>query len=139
MRRNFEIKDGIYLSQTSFELDLHNNFIFCGLEYSIEERILLLNWRRSKGDWVSANTPTAISIEFCEVSEFRFLPRDKELPFSEDDCVSTFGYWTDESWADGVFTINPDQKPNPSWLTAIDFMSGAVVAVQAASAHAKID
>ena len=37
MRRDFEIKDGIYLSQPPNELDLHNNFDFCGFHYSIED------------------------------------------------------------------------------------------------------
>ena len=79
-----------------------------------------------------------MSVEFREVSEFRFLPRDAKLPFTEDDCVNTFGYWTDEDWADGVIITEPTQTPDPSWLTAIDFMSGAVIAVQAVSAHARI-
>ena len=96
-----------------------------------------MHWRRSTGDWVAAGTPASVCVEFRKVSEFRFHPRDSGLPFTEDDCVSTFGYWTDEELADGVF-IAPTQKPAPHWLTAIDFMSGAVIAVQAASAHAKI-
>ena len=138
MRRDFEIKGGIYLSQPPHELDLHNNFDFCGLHYSIENRTLSLHWRRSKGEWVAVGTPASVSVEFRVVSEFRFLPRDAKLPFTEDDCVSTFGYWTDEEWADGVIVTDPTQTPDPRWLTAIDFMSGAVIAVQAASAHARI-
>jgi hypothetical protein len=138
MRRDFEIKDGIYLSQPPHELDLHNNFDFCGLHYSVEERTLSLHWRRSKGDWVAAGTPASLSVEFQEVSEFRFLPRDAKLPFTEDDCVNTFGYRTEEEWADGVFLPDPNQTPDPRWLAAIHFMSGAVIAVQASSAHARI-
>lgn len=138
MRRDFEIKDGIYLSQPPHELDLHNNFDFCGLYYSTEDRTLSLHWRRSTGDWVAAGTPASVSVEFQEVSEFRFLPRDAERPFTEDDCVSTFGYWTDEGWADGVFMPDPTQAPDPRWLTAIHFMSGATIAVQASSAQARI-
>src|SRR5438876_9566614 len=138
MRRDFEIKDGIYLAQPPHELDQHNNFDFCGLDYSVEGRTLSLHWRRSTGHWVAAGTPASVSVEFREVSEFRFLPRDAKLPFSEDDCVNTFGYWTDEDWADGVIITDPTQTPDPSWLTAIDFMSGAVIAVQAVSAHERI-
>ena len=138
MQRDFEIKDGIYLSQPPHELDLHNNFDFCGLDYSVERRTLSLHWRRSTGDWVAAGTPASVSVEFREVSEFRFLPRDAELPFTEDDCVSEFGYWTDEAWADGVFMPNPSQTPDPRWLTGIHFMYGATIAVQASSAHARI-
>ena len=138
MHRDFEIKDGIYLLQSPHELDLHNNFDFQGLDYSVEHRTLWLRWRRSRGDWVAAGTPASVSVEFREVSEFRFLPRDAELPFTEDDCVSTWGYWTDEDWADGVIMTDPTQTPDPRWLAGIHFMSGATIAVQASSAHATI-
>lgn len=138
MRCDFEIKDGIYLCQPPYALDLHNDFDFCGLDYSIRDRILSLHWRRSQGDWVSIDTPLSVSVEFRAVSEFRFIPRDAELPFTEDDCVSAFGYWTDEPWAGGVIITGPTQRPEPSWLTAIRFMSGAMVALRAESANARI-
>lgn len=138
MNRNYEIVDGIYLVQGSYELDLHNNFDFKNLEYSIAERKLVLSWERSKGDRVSFNTPKALTIEFKEVSEFRFIPRDSEMPFTEDDCINSFGYWVDEDWAEGVIMVEPNQTAEPQWLTAIDFMSGAVVAVQAESANAAV-
>lgn len=139
MRRDFSIASGIYLIQHPHELDLHNDFDFTGLHYSIDERTLLLCWRRSLGEWVSSSVPPAVSIEFREVSEFRFFPRDERLPFTEDDCVSSFGYWTDEEWAHGVIVTEPSQTPDPSWLTGISFMSGAVIAVQAASAYVQIE
>ncbi len=138
MNRNFEIVDGIYLVQESHELDMHNNYDFKNIDYSVEKRKLVLNWQRGEGDWVSADTPKALSIEFNEVSEFRFIPRDSEMPFTEDDCINSFGYWVDEDWAEGVIMLEPNQKAEPQWLTAIDFMSGAVLAVQAESANAKI-
>jgi hypothetical protein len=138
MKRDFEIVDGIYLVQERLELDLHNNFDFKGLHYAVEERRLVLTWQRSKGDWVGSDAPSALIIEFKEVSEFRFMPRDPEIPFTEDDCVSSFGYWVDEDWAAGVIVVEGNQKTEPQWLTAIDFMSGAVLAVQAESASAKV-
>src|SRR5437773_808315 len=107
MRRDFEIKDGIYLVQSPYELDLHNNFDFQDLRYSIEDRTLLLRWRRSKGEGVASGTPASVSVEFRDVSEFRFHPRDSKQPFTEDDCLNTFGYWTDEDWADGVILPDP--------------------------------
>jgi hypothetical protein len=66
------------------------------------------------------------------------MPRSAALPFSEDDCLNAFGYWTDEDWADGVVVIEGDKEPDPRWLTAVEFMSGAVIAVKAASAEAVI-
>lgn len=53
--------------------------------------------------------------------------------------MNSFGYWTDEHWANGVIVVDPSQASDPQWLTAIDFMSGAVIAVQAVSAHARIE
>lgn len=139
MRRDFEISQGIYLVQPPHELDLHNCFDFLGFDYSVEHRTLLMRWRRSGGEWVASGTPAAVTIEFREVSEFRFQPRDAAMPFTEDDCISTFGYWTDEEWADGVFDIDRTQTPDPKWLTGISFMSGAVIALQASSGHARIE
>ena len=138
MIRNFEIIDGTYLKLESLELDLHNNLDFISLDYSVEECKLVLNWQRSKGGWVSSDTPESLTVEFQEVSEFRFMPRDSDMPFTEDDCINSFGYWVDEDWAEGVIMVEPNQKAEPEWLTAIDFMSGAVLAVQAESAKASI-
>lgn len=138
MKRSYEILDGIYLVQDGYELDLHNNFDFVRLEYSLVERKLLLLWKRSNGNWVNSNTPKTLTIEFTEVGEFRFMPRDPEIPFTEDDCLDSFGYWVDEDWANGVVLVGPTQEPDPKWLTAIAFMSGAVLAIQAESSNAAI-
>jgi hypothetical protein len=78
-------------------------------------------------------------IEFRGVTEFRFQPRNPKMPFTEDDCVSNFGYWTDEEWADGsVMICDAPQTSETQSLNAIEFMSGAIVIVQADSAHATI-
>ncbi len=138
MHRDFEIRLGIYLVQPPHELDLHNNFDFQELRYSVAERTLCLLWRRSEREGIPAILPASVTIEFRGVTEFRFQPRDPTLPFTEDDCLDTFGYWTDEDWAHGVIIPDPSQPPDPSWLTAIEFMSGSVVVVQADSAHATI-
>jgi hypothetical protein len=104
----------------------------------VAERKLVLDWECSKGDWVGSDNPRALRIEFTEVSEFRFVPRDSGMPFTEDDCISSFGYLANEDWAEGVIVAEPNQKAEPHWLTAIDFMSGAVLAVQAECANANI-
>ena len=138
MKRSYEIVGGIYLVQDGYEFDLHNNFDFVRMDYSLEERTLLLFWQRSNGNWVSSNMPKTLTIEFTQVSEFRFMPRDPEIPFTEDDCLGAFGYLVDEDWANGVVLVGPTQEPDPKWLTAIEFTSGAILAVQAESSSAAI-
>lgn len=140
MLRDFAIRDGIYLEQAPHELDLHNNFVLHRVEYCMGERRLTLDWRASTGDWVPAGTPPAVSVDFLEVSDFRFFPRDSRFPPTEDDCVDEWGYWTEEEWANGqVVSFEPDERlPDPRWLMGIQMMSGTIIAVQAASAHARI-
>lgn len=139
MQRDFEIRLGITLVQPPHEIDLHNFYGFTDLQYSVAERTLLLRWKKSQRDGVPAGLPATLSIEFREVSDFRFMPRDEGRPFTEDDCIASFGYWSDADWAKGVIICDPPQTPDAGWLTAISFMSGAVMAVQAASAHATIE
>lgn len=139
MQRDYTIQGGITLVQPPHELDLHNDFAFLGLEYSIEQRTAVLRWRRREGTWVRPTLPASASITFQDVHELRILPRDPEMPFTEDDCVSDIGYWTDEEWASGVVLESPTQAPPPHWLTAIEFQSGAVIAVQAGAARATIE
>ena len=138
MRRDFSITGGIYLTQPPYELDLHNNFDFLGVDYSVENRTATLRWKRTKGEWVPAETPESLTISFGEVSEFRFNRRDPELPFTEDNCLNSFGYWTDEDWVDGIIVVENGKEPEAHWLTAVEFMSGAMILVQASYANAVI-
>jgi len=139
MRRDFEIRAGIYLIQSPHELDLHNLFDFQELRYSVAERSLSLLWRRSEREGVPASLPASATIEFRGVTDFRFRPRDPDLPFTEDYCLRDSGYWTDEDWAKGsLIIVDEPTKADEPWLTAIEFMSGAMILVQADSAHATI-
>ena len=139
MHRDFTIKMGIYLVQPPHELDIHNCYDFQELRYSVAERTCSFLWRRSKRNGVPASLPASATIEFRGVTEFRFRPRDPKMPFTEDDCVRNFGYWTDEDWAeDSVMICNYPQTSDTQCLNAIDFMSGAIAIVQADSAHATI-
>ena len=46
------------------------------------------------------------------------------------------GYLTDEAWSKG--NVVETKKPEPDWLTAFAFQSGAVIAVRAERATAQI-
>ncbi len=137
MNNEFNIKDSIYLISEDYELDLHNDYNFEGIHYSVVERRATLLWKRSDGDWVSHTAPISVEIEFRGVSRFQFLPRDPKIPFSEDDCLSTAGYWTDDDWCDGVFSS--EKAPDPEWLRAFEFMSGATILIKADEAQATIN
>ena len=136
MLSDFEVVDGIYIVHGDHKLDLHNEFDFQEVRYSVAERSASLRWRRGSGDWVRRDIPTSLCIEFDGVKEFRFVSRDSEMPFTEDDCLSTMGFLTDEPWSQGNVLLTSD--PERDWLTAFAFQSGAVIALRAERATARI-
>lgn len=136
MEEHFKLKDSIYLVADGDELDLHNNFDFVGVEHSIDDRTVSLHWRKGSGRWIPTEAPSEAHLVYTDVSRFEFRPRDPDLPFSEDDCLSDAGFWTDEDWADGIFTTDADV--DPKWLRAFEFQSGAIILIQAAEARATI-
>ncbi len=126
----------IYLLQDSYELDLHNDFDFVDLHYSLADGSLTLRWQRSDRIGVRAGAPAAVTVRFTDVSAFRFLPRRAGVPSTEDRCVSGIGYLTDEEWSNG--SVLQGGEPQPDWLRAFEFQSGAVIAVRAAAETAVI-
>jgi hypothetical protein len=136
MIEDFTIKHAIYLVSGEDTLDLHNNYDFSEVVYSIAERRATLTWHRSRGDWTPLTDPLQVDLVFHGVSRFHFMPRDPEMPFTEDNCLSSAGYWTEEDWCDGVMIC--DAPPESNWLRAFDFQSGAIVAIAAEEAKAII-
>jgi len=136
MISDFEAADGIYIVQGKHQLDLHNNFAFEEVRYSVVDRTVSLRWTRRPEDWVPPDSPATIRLTFEGVLEFRFVGRDPKMPITEDDCLHTMGYLTDEAWSKG--NVVETKKPEPDWLTAFAFQSGAVIAVRAERATAQI-
>jgi hypothetical protein len=145
MEEHFTIKKSIYLVAGGEELDLHNNYDFVGLDYSIANRVLVLRWLRSSGDWVSLDAPSEVKLEYRDVARFEFRPRDPEMPFTEDDCLWSAGYWREAGCPDGIASGSDsgvfftDAEPEEGWFRSFQFHSGAIVLVGAGEAHAKIN
>ena len=59
------------------------------------------------------------------------------MPFSEDDCLSSIGYWVDKDWCHGIFST--EKEPDLDWLTAFEFMSGATIYIKADEAYVITD
>jgi hypothetical protein len=136
MDLDFSLEAGIYLVQSPHRLDLHNDFDFRGVEYSVASRRVRLEWQRGAGEWIAAGTPAAVGIEFRDVSRFQFQARDPGMPFTEDDCLASAGWWVDEEWCTGAMILDPGVAPEPDWSFAFEFQSGAIVTVAASTASA---
>ena len=133
MKPNFTIRLGIELNQGEYSLDLHNNLEFVGCDYSVKDRTLTVRWEKGQGDWVPADTPQLVEIIFKQVSEYRFMPRDPEMPFTEDDCLVAVG-----AWHDGIYDKSEDTELDLSEFVAFEFHSGAIIIVKAEEAEAVI-
>lgn len=135
MGEDFTI-DNIYLVQGGQSLDLHNNYDFTGVAYSVEARRVTLQWRKVEGDSIGDSLPAEVELVFEGVSHFQVMPRDPEMPFTEDDCLSCAGWWVDEEWCDGVMICEGGECSG--WLRAFGFQSGAIVVIGADEGKAVI-
>ncbi len=134
MTEDFTIKDAIYLVSGENTLDLHNNYDFTEITYSVAKRQATLTWIRSNRSSVPTTEPMHLHLEFHGVTSFHFMPRDSEIPFTEDDCLSSVGHWTNEGWCKGVMICEADSETG--WHRAFQFQSGATVAIAADEAKA---
>jgi len=134
---NFSWSESIYLKDDSIEYDLHNDFDFIEINYIIETQSVTLKWKRGTGNWVNQNQPDLIVLIISNVSQFEFKPRDSEMPFTEDDCLESFGFISDDDWCDGQFWV--DKTPDDDWLWSFVFQSGAEIIIGAKSAIVQIE
>lgn len=133
---NFSWSKSIDICVDGLELDMHNCFDFRRMTYDVQERSVTLEWARGSGAWVSAALPRTVTLIMIGVSEVRVHPRDAAMPFSEDDCLSSFGYDTDEDWAHGQFWV--EDTPDPGWRWSFQFQSGAEIQVSGDTATVRI-
>src|SRR6059058_6233231 len=79
----------IYLHTDSATFDLHNCFEFVGFSYDVPQRIVTLRW--IPNEYVSSEQRRALTVEMRRVVHVSSTPRDPEMPFSEDTCLSAVG------------------------------------------------
>lgn len=131
---DFAWERSIYLVQDNSKFDLHNDFDFQSFSYDVENRTVVLVWSRGTGEWVQASLPNVLRLEMTGISEVRISPRDPKIPFTEDNCLSSFGYASDDDWTDGQFWV--DSSPDKSWRWSFLFMSGAEIQITGERAKA---
>jgi hypothetical protein len=127
--KNFKISQNIYIVTSDHELDLHNNYCFCGYAYDVDQRSLLLLWRKTKNDLVPTNDPQDITLRILLVRSLEITPRDPKLPFTEDDCLHEIGFLCEKDGPPQPFIS--DKTPEDSWRWVFQFMSGTSIIVDA--------
>lgn len=133
LKEDFTLHD-IHLKKGGDLLDLHNDYHFTGMAYCVADRRVTLGWRKAAGARIPEGLPGELELLYEGVSRFQVLPRDPEMPFTEDDCLACAGWWTDEEWSDGVMICETDG--GNGWLRAFQFQSGAIVVIAAGQGKA---
>lgn len=129
--RNFELAN-IDLEQNGEVYDLHNNFDFVGFSYEVLERKIELKWRLSSGDWVPEGMPSLITINISKVSHFSAIPRDPELPYTEDDCLDCVAFVEASGNTEDSYIVNSPADNELHYV--FQFMSGLKLRIQAGEA-----
>lgn len=102
---NFELENpsfSVELFGLGYVWDLHNSGEFLGLQVFPDDNSALLRWM------VTGNPSEKYSeciLKFSGLSTVRISPRDLEVPYSEDRCVS------------GISKIVPEAAEKPEYRT----------------------
>jgi hypothetical protein len=132
----FELKE-IYLKTDEEELDLHNNYDFVRFIFENKLRKLTLKWKRGKSDWIKTTLPKNLYVIISDVSYFSVMPRNSEIPYSEDDCLEYMGFVDPHNKSVDEFYTS-DSLPKADWHYVFRFMSDFSIRVQAEQAICKI-
>lgn len=125
----FDSSNEIGLDGKHRYIDLHNCFDWQSINYFSEERRVKMSWIRSTGDWVQAGLPPTLELDFRGVSGFAACPRDSELPFTEDSCLSSVTFSPPEYASD--FESNFEGYRSDSEHITFLFQSGFGVKIWA--------
>lgn len=137
---NFKWLSGTELETSGQTLDLHNDYNFQTVEHNVVDKTVRLNWRRGTEKWVKEDLPNSLCLVFFEVHHFSVVERDPEIPFTEDDCLSRFGYRDDETppewqiqWKQETIEIDP------AWRWSFQFHSHSEICIGGARATAQTE
>ena len=126
MKANFILYQNYAIHFDNKHLDLHNNFDFEEFFYNIEKRQLTLHWKGVKADWVPADNPSKLIITIYEVGFLKIVPRDNEMPFSEDTCLNDLTYYSSSEREEDE-CVYGQEKPTENDDIIFKFQSGQII------------
>lgn len=128
MKINFQLTKNYALNYQGRHIDLHNNFDFIKIEFSVETMMLILRWRMATGNWVQQDELPCLTLIHKNVSYLNILPRNSSMPLSEDSCLSDITFWPSSSRAIND-SITDQNLPNEEDDILYIFQSGQIIRV----------
>jgi hypothetical protein len=94
MTSNFELNENWSITFEGRHIDLHNNFDFIGYDYDISKRQMILNWTKSKGDWILENELNNLSVIHSNVNFLNIMYDNVQYEFPDDDkCLEFISFF----------------------------------------------
>ena len=111
--------------------DLHNFYDFESFSYDVIARKIVFRLTKVEEEWVPSEEPSAITINFINVNYFSAEPRDKRLPFTEDDCIECIGFVEPDAPTKDFYLLD---NPTEIHHCVVRFQSGLILRIQAEEA-----
>lgn len=129
MKVNFGIENNYALSFNGKHIDLHNNFNFLGFEYDVTKMTAILRWEKSTEEWANRETITGLSICHRNVTYMHVIPRDSEMPTTEDSCLKDITYLPVELRNDEDEFVLSSKFPEPNQDIVYRFQSEQCITI----------
>lgn len=138
MTSNFILYQNYAIHYDDKHLDLHNNFDFIGFSFDGKKRELKLNWISTKGECVPEDNHSKLTITIENIEYLKILPREVGVPFTEDNCLSGFTYYS-SSERDEDGCVQYQEKPTADDDIIFKFQSWQMIRVKGSSVNVLIE
>ena len=137
MQTNFLLFENYAIKLGDKHLDLHNNFDFKGFSFEIDTRKLILDWNGRNADWVPKDNPSTLSITVFAVDYLKVIPRNVDIPFTEDNCLIDLTYYPSSDRQDDE-SIVMKETPSDDDDLIFKFESDQIVRVKGSKIEVSI-
>jgi len=134
---NFLVDSNYALDVGGRHIDLHNNFDFESIEYSIRQNRLSMTWAKVTGDWVQIDVPEYVKIEFDNVV-FLKIQTDSYDKNDDKGTLSFIGYLHPED-VDLMDGCLDESEANSNYHMIIAFEGGLAIKIFSEKAVCLLD
>ncbi|HEY5823376.1 MAG TPA: hypothetical protein VIT44_03365 [Cyclobacteriaceae bacterium] len=110
MEANFKIKNIVEIAFKDKHIDLHNNFDLVGFNYELDSRLLTIEFKKSKGDWVPDSEFEKLLFTHHNVFFLNIGYDNETYEFPNDDkCIAGISFVnSSEREIDNEFSLQSD-------------------------------
>jgi hypothetical protein len=137
--KNFEISGFIELQSDNLFWDIHNSADFEGLELLPAYNAVVMKWtvpKRANPWGRPGNNSSGMKLYFDDLLFLKVSPRDPDMPFTEDGCVSHILKVDPNIQHDDPFMrTRTNWAPGDFFRLALLFQSGRVIEIESGTAE----